>query len=244
MKYSPEIEAVHKEFMTYSKELVKLAMNGLPDESVKNIQKAERLKAIGFNAVPQVDEAHKAKWKIEVSKKAFEWVKKYAIKYPTLKFITEEGIREICHKYSLVYGPCNLYTGFVPEKNLSEIEKVTIKDEDRPFTTPSHINQHVDILRQRASYRLNDSGDAMKEYIKFQREVIEKEHDKPENYFIAAPAKDMITNGYELKDGYKLEEIKHIPDPVVFCKVHGGALILTAWGDEASDELVVNQKMN
>lgn len=34
------------------------------------------------------------------------------------------------------------------------------------------------------------------------------------------------------------------PDPVVLKPIKGGYLILTAWGDEASDELVVNQKFN
>jgi len=39
-----------------------------------------------------------------------------------------------------------------------------------------------------------------------------------------------------------------IPDPVVLCPVMYGSekyyLIVTAWGKEASDKAVVNQKMN
>jgi len=35
-----------------------------------------------------------------------------------------------------------------------------------------------------------------------------------------------------------------LADPVVLQPVKGGYLIITAWGDEASDELVVNQKFN
>lgn len=42
--------------------------------------------------------------------------------------------------------------------------------------------------------------------------------------------------------GYKLE--KHIPDPVVLRHEHGGYLIVTAWGDEESDENVVNESFN
>ena len=41
--------------------------------------------------------------------------------------------------------------------------------------------------------------------------------------------------------GYK---IQNIPDPVVLQPVCGGYLIVCAWGDEASDEIVVNQQMN
>ncbi|MBK8366268.1 MAG: hypothetical protein IPL10_02335 [Bacteroidetes bacterium] len=37
---------------------------------------------------------------------------------------------------------------------------------------------------------------------------------------------------------------KVIPDPVVLQPVHYGFLIVTAWGDEASDDIVVNPKNN
>ena len=50
-------------------------------------------------------------------------------------------------------------------------------------------------------------------------------------------------SGLKLVEGYKLEK-KHIPDPVVLQPVKGGYLILTAWGDEASDPLVVNEINN
>lgn len=54
----------------------------------------------------------------------------------------------------------------------------------------------------------------------------------------------MKAEGYELVDGYKL-----IYDPIVSIEVthkNGikGEIILTAWGDEASDELVVDQNKN
>ena len=50
----------------------------------------------------------------------------------------------------------------------------------------------------------------------------------------------------ELKD-FKLSKIE-IPDPVVLQPVNFKGekyyLIVTAWGDEASDELVVNETLN
>jgi len=60
---------------------------------------------------------------------------------------------------------------------------------------------------------------------------------------ICAPIKDMDTSGLEIIDGYKLIK-KYIPDPVVLQPVRGGYLILTAWGDEASDPIVVNEINN
>jgi len=53
---------------------------------------------------------------------------------------------------------------------------------------------------------------------------------------ICAPIKDMNTSGYERR-GHNL--IKHIPDPIILQPIEGGYLIVTAWGDEASDELIV-----
>lgn len=66
---------------------------------------------------------------------------------------------------------------------------------------------------------------------------------KKEKLQICAPIKYMDIKGLELTEGYKLEK-KFIPDPVVLQPVKGGYLILTAWGDEASDPLVVNQNFN
>lgn len=63
---------------------------------------------------------------------------------------------------------------------------------------------------------------------------------------IAAPRKDFNMTDMEVRD-FKIQKIE-IPDPVVLCPVlHKGTkhyLIVTAWGPEASDDLVVNQKMN
>ena len=59
---------------------------------------------------------------------------------------------------------------------------------------------------------------------------------------ICAPMKHMnVPSNYKLI-GYKY--VKEIEDPVVLCRVRGGYLIVTAWGDEASDEIVVNPVNN
>ena len=61
---------------------------------------------------------------------------------------------------------------------------------------------------------------------------------------ICAPISEMNTSGYELRDGYRL-----VYDPIVSIEVthkNGikGEIIITAWGDESSDELVINQNSN
>jgi hypothetical protein len=37
---------------------------------------------------------------------------------------------------------------------------------------------------------------------------------------------------------------KQKPDPIVFYQVKGGYLIVTAWGDEARDEVILNPNTN
>lgn len=59
------------------------------------------------------------------------------------------------------------------------------------------------------------------------------------SFKICAPERDFNTRGWEVRDGHIL-----VWDPVVLQPVKNGYLIVTAWGPEAKDELVVNQKMN
>jgi hypothetical protein len=61
------------------------------------------------------------------------------------------------------------------------------------------------------------------------------------SFQICAPLKDMEIPKNKKLVGHK---IINIPDPVVLQPVRGGYLIVCAWGNESSDEMVVNQKMN
>ena len=65
-------------------------------------------------------------------------------------------------------------------------------------------------------------------------------NDDGESYRKCAPAKDMDMRGKRAQNFM----VKDIPDPIVLQPVHGGYLIVCAWGDEASDEIVVNEKFN
>lgn len=69
-----------------------------------------------------------------------------------------------------------------------------------------------------------------------------KEYEQPA-FKICAPKEDFQTSGWEVRDGYRL-----VYDPIVLQPVskdgQEGYLIVTAWGDEASDEIVVNESSN
>lgn len=54
----------------------------------------------------------------------------------------------------------------------------------------------------------------------------------------------VVRNNTVTLDIEKYTPTKTVPDPIVFAKVPKGAIIITAWGEEASDPLVVNQNNN
>jgi len=230
-QYPVEVQQIHHEFHSAADNLLLEAKSIIEEARTKNVTKVNRLELLGFKQASQVTELKPLQQKAELSKEQLESLAYYQREYPFNKFITEEQVKIICHKYNLVCGDVSRFTGFVPEKNLSDIEKFKLNDKD---------------MVEEASY--GGSWFTKEEMRRFFPES--QYHDIYRNYRfrklelqICAPVKDMDITGLELTEGYKLTK-KHIPDPVVLQLVKNGYLIITAWGDEASDELVVNQINN
>lgn len=240
--YPEIVHTIHREFNTAGEKLLYEAEAILADCKLKDKEKGKLLNALGFKNTPQAKEAIEIERKEKEAENNAKLVNYYSQKYPLNKFITEDIVKQICEKYGLVCGDVSLYKGFVPQSKLHEIANFKLRKEDEiPFT----------------AYWLHGkwnegSNNEARELVKWREEDLPREKvyywTNPdfkvrikEGLKICAPLKDMKTTGYELK-GYKLE--KHIPDPVVLQPVNGGYLIVTAWGNEASDENIVNQKMN
>ena len=196
----------------------------------------------------------------------------FRMKYPNYKFITEKSVKRICDKYGLVYGAVHRYKGTVPDANLEQIEKFKIKDEDLCYVKQQP--RGFTILSSRrgftagfdpAMFEQPDTYIGHGEYLKGKAEAEKiKKSASPyqinmleyyQTYMnttgctlcpleIAAPVKDFDMTGAEL-NGTK---IVNIPDPVVLQPVFFEGtkhyLIVTAWGAEAADELVVNERNN
>ena len=121
----------------------------------------------------------------------------------------------------------------MPDKNLLVIEKFAglLKETDVVYENPNTNGTYVfsgirviDVQGNKVEIHSNHS-------VIYERLGLQ----------ICAPIADMDTSGMRLADGYKLEII---PDPVVLQPVKAGYLIVTAWGDEASDEMTVNSNHN
>ena len=268
--YPKEVMEIHHEFWTAADKILAEANEIIAEAQKKDVQKVSRLEALGFKQVKEVNDLKPLIRQAKLSKEQVELVGYYKQKYPLNKYITEEQVKTICHKYNLVCGSVERFKGFVPTKNLNEIENFKLKPTEMPFLIVEGMYQsdikfqlwEEDFTEHGKRYCPNSSF-----YIVGPRNnrniygtsplLTEKCMDRFEDYVslyvrksniqsmlqICAPVKDMDISGMELKEGYKLEQ-RYIPDPIVLQPVLGGYLILTAWGDEASDPLVVNEILN
>ena len=267
--YPTVVNEIHNEFMCAGEKILQEANAILQEAQTKSIEKGKRLAAIGFSNTPEAMQAIDTEMKIIMTKEIAGLVEYYSINYPNNKFITEEMVKSICEKYGLVCGEVSAYKGFVPENKLSLIENFKIKN-DNDFIGGVLTGSNVGYNK----YDVYLGVVAKKEITGFWRESICQKNGSatftPNNdtsehfskrinsYFnqfthltvsgqnsttlkICAPLKDMEVGDRQMVVGYKIQDI---PDPVVLRPVMGGYLIVCAWGNESSDEIVVNQKMN
>jgi hypothetical protein len=232
------IEEIHEAFNTEVDRLLEYAnVRPAPISYTDQEAKADRLLKLGFNSSSDVTKVKDIQLKrqqvaqeLHDKDKLISAINYFSMHYPNYKFITEASVKVLCNKYGLIYGPVSRFKGDVPAKNLEQIEKFKVKDEDCVY------QYRHDSWSGNPYFMLGSYAHAKANSIRYQKQTLE----------IAAPMKDFDTTGMELKD-FKLEVIPP-KDPIVLCPVlHGNTkhfLIVTAWGPEATDELVVNQKFN
>ena len=258
------IEEIHETFYTEVDRLLDDALksNSLDTDKQELIDKCNRLKRLGFTNTHEVKETekeitrlHNLKRENETKQNLIEAINYFRFKYPTYKFITESSVKKICKKYGLVHGEVSLYTGKVPDKNMAQMEQFKVLDEDECF-----IEEDFYLSSQTGRRSISKKYKSHKEH-KDEQEKASKEYGYGlTKYYhhglntvsmvcpleIAAPVKDCNMEGMEVKD-YKISKIE-IPDPVVLKPVIFNKtkyyLIVTAWGIEGSDEMVINEINN
>jgi hypothetical protein len=265
--YPESVTQIHKEFEESGAELLKQAEALLDTLSPVNSDKAKRLQSLGFKNVPEVKQVVEAEQKIVSTKAVADLVKYYQRHYPFNKFITDTGVTKICSKYDLVCGDIGLFKGFVPETKLKDIESFKLRESDKGIFIGNHFledgvvvrnphsQQYFHIIKRGTKFSYTTYAFQSNDGIRFYANDIHNVfgllgvdigsktqlEDNATHFSICAPMKDMDMTGMEVKN-YRV--VKHIPDPVVLKRVNGGYLIVCAWGDEASDEIVVNSINN
>lgn len=268
--YPKEVLEIHHEFEVASDKLLENAYEIINSQPVVNESKLDRLKKFGFNQVKEVVESVKILKTTALSKEQIELVQYYKQNYPFNKFITESQVKEICHKYNLVCGDVGRFRGFVPDVNIKDIEKFKLKNKDKNNLLCKYLDSNKTFILENAEVRKVGNWSHIFKINEINQYNYAFQTTDDKDYFygkddknifnlnitnhirftiennslqICAPVKDMDIKGLELVEGYKLQK-PHVPDPVVLQPVKGGYLIITAWGDEASDPLVINENFN
>jgi len=265
------IEEIHDNFYTEVDRLLASAKvsKSLDTDKQALIDKCHKLKELGFINTKEVQEAEVEIKRLAIlaaenanKKTLIEAINYFSFKYPNYKFITEESVKKICAKYNLVYGEVSKYIGEVPDKNLQHIKDFKVDKMDDvvlEFYRSTWGDSRIKPISYKSSelYKSELRNLELESFSDEDKWIMLK-HDMMLNHYssrvsevvapleIAAPLKDFNMEGMEL-EGFKISKIE-IPDPVVLKPVFFGGqkhyLIVTAWGLEGSDELVVNQKMN
>lgn len=197
----------------------------------------KQLAHLGFCNTEQVKEFMNLERKREEQEELKGKIEYYNREYPLNKFITVEAVKTICAKYNLLLARSRDYIAEIPEKNQNEIVQFKVMRKD--VREPDELGRGWMFFPR---FELSDLGiteeSCIKERIK-KREQYYSEKINGCDLLIVAPEHKLDTRG-KVKDGHVLK----IKDPIVLQPVQGGYLIVSSWGLEASDELVVNNINN
>lgn len=274
------VEEIHETFYTEVERLLQDAkiMNSLETQKQQVIDRAARLKALGFSSTSEAKEAEEelkriSQLMLENNKKESltQAIKYFTQKYPLYRFITQESVDRICNKYGLIQAPVDRYLGKVPEKNLIEMEKFKIAEDDQAwefverYMTEEFIPESrlgvTRMIEKELILRVgNEKNIRMECELRRQAESRNGGFDpfysrfSSSRYYFTCPAATIIC---ATKDEFNLAGLQingvkaevHVEyDPVVLCPVHYNNtkyyLIKTAWGLEAQDEEVLNPVQN
>lgn len=234
--YPNIVYKIHKEFNTASQRLLNEANEILAKYSGVDTSKGQRLANAGFSSTKETTLHLQVEKEKRIAKENAERVFYCAQKY-LHKFITEDQVKAVCEKYGLLCGSVSDFIGFVPDKNLKEIENFKINVDD--IKIDWRIEHNYIGSSNPHSFRTYDSALEYKNQIDSENKLRLGVY-KKYCFKICAPLKDFNITRKRVS-GYNLIE----DDPIVLAPVKGGGyLIVTAWGDEASDPIVVNSKMN
>lgn len=269
-KIHKEIDTAQDRLLT---EAIEIINNHKIPENTLIESKADRLVTLGFVNSETVKKASEISSKRnvklkekQVSQELANLIKYYKEKYPLHKFLTAEELDRICNKYQLVYAPVDRYIKDIPEKNINDMftmKKIEEKDTDTNYyklvisifwkDIPNNVKQWFN----KSIFDESIVGKTEKQIlslcpIKHNSKYLWEgdaslEKTNKSGLFIAAPKSHFNLEGlHKEKLGFfeKLIIKPEPKDPIVFQYVKGGILVITKWGEEASDPLLLNEIFN
>jgi len=173
-------------------------------------------------------------------------IKEYKQRYMGIyKFILKPQLERVCEKYNLYVRATKFFLGDIPEKNIKEIMNFKICLDDLPLDNKDKWDILVNLNQGKGQLDIIEA---------YQSPMIAiRDFDKCGlSYLIEiASIKSLFSDkAFEKSNDRLIGEMEVEPksqvdlDPIVLCKTKHGYLIVTAWGDEANDELVLNENNN
>lgn len=208
--YPKDVQKVHTEFLTAADLLLNEAKAVLTKETMKDLEKGKRLNSLGFSKSTEGSKVKEVESKIEFSKEVIELVNKYKIQYPGYKFISKDQLESVCEKWGLLYGDVSRFTGFVPEKNLKEIERFTNKYDFSHMWVDSRGGNIYDMTGYSPYFHNNYSHFALSKYVKnaqiskdfnFRESVFQGTGDFRSPFFEGFYSDGIINSEYKSIDG-------------------------------------------
>lgn len=246
-------EEIHNDF--YSATEVELSNRKPDDDSFDEIkasyERVCKVRELGFTNSKTVEQLSEDFYKMRRYELLRDIHAHFSFKYPQYKFIHRDGIIELCKKYGLVLGKVRHYIGEIPEKNMEDLVNMHISEQDEEWEVAESVfyssgSSHTYTYERLSKDNVNDKLKKLQGEYKHPGDRHTYDARK-RSLLIAAPLGDFDRSKVEPGPGIELIEIPQ-DDPIVFAPVihedQTGYLIITAWGKEASDGMVVNERMN
>ena len=245
---------IHNECDKQAEVLVKEAHSIIEKSQKRDSAIIAKIKKMGFTNSTSIKDDEKA---VRFASNAL----RYKLLYPQNNFLTEEAIKKICEKYGLLFAQATDFIGEIPEKNQIEMANFKLADEDIPVSVIDkekfkRAKGEIKIINR----RLKTADNIFMQLIigvqiailkgSYQKTIYKKELIGADNYSlrkelnpefcIIATPDNLSLEGKKIIGKYKVVD----EDPVVFCKVDGGYLQISCWGDEASLDEFKNSNKN
>lgn len=146
-------------------------------------------------------------------------------------YVNFQVLDDICNRYGLVPSPIADFTGFVPKKNLEEFK--AFQEKIAPHLPKSSVGYSILCPQADTTYNL------MEKMIDMER----REKEERENRFRAEQDRINEERKRSEKQAQRNAQ-REVEDPIVLYPLKRGAIIITAWGDEASDPAISNFNFN
>ena len=152
------------------------------------------------------------------------------------KFILEAQLERLCEKYDLYVRSTGHFMGDIPEKNVRDIMNFRVRLHDLGFDEYRLQDMMNKFSYSDSQFTIHSRSFKYYGVAHFIQIAAIKSLFHPDAF---RETQDRIIGVKEIEPKFEVDL-----DPIVLFKVKGGYLIITAWGDEANDELVFNQTLN